>query len=156
MGDFLNPSDLPADTGSTLGLRLDDMVEDAEALAVLAAPCLATPGDLTVGQRKAVKAILRGAIMRWSDVGTGAVQTDSSGTLSTTTDTTAARRGMFWPSEIADLQKICSDGESGKAYTVDTVGFGTVHADVCSINFGAAYCSCGADIAGFPLWETEQ
>lgn len=154
MGRYLNSTDLPSDVGGPIGLRVDDMIDDAEARALLAAPCLAVPGDLTEDQRKAVKAILRGALMRWSDAGTGVVQSESSGTLSTTVDTTIVRRGLFWPSEVAELQKICSDGQSGKVFAVDTAGFGPVHADACSVNFGAAYCSCGADIAGFPLWET--
>jgi hypothetical protein len=28
----------------------------------------------------------------------------------------------------------------------------TAHAPTCSLYFGATYCSCGADIAGFPLY----
>lgn len=40
----------------------------------------------------------------------------------------------------------------GGAFDVSTVGYGTVHADWCSINFGATYCSCGADIAGYPIF----
>jgi hypothetical protein len=42
----------------------------------------------------------------------------------------------------------------------------TVHADVCSANhyvdaegnhvYGWAYCTCGADIAGVPIYETEE
>jgi hypothetical protein len=42
----------------------------------------------------------------------------------------------------------------------------TVHADICSANqyvndagehvYGWAYCTCGADIAGVPIYETEE
>jgi hypothetical protein len=28
----------------------------------------------------------------------------------------------------------------------------TIHAPWCSLNFGATYCSCGADIAGAPIY----
>lgn len=53
--------------------------------------------------------------------------------------------------------------KSGKAYAVDTVaGPCAIHADVCSANqyanvpyWCAGFCTCGADIAGFPLYETE-
>lgn len=155
MGAFLHPSDLPDGTGDAIGLRPEDMIADAEALALLAAPCLAAPDvddPLTDDQVAAVRAILRGAIMRWSDVGTGVRQTESAGTLSQTTDTTQSRRGMFWPSEITSLQSICVDGQAGKVFGVDIVSFDGVHADACSINLGTTYCSCGADIAGFPLW----
>lgn len=42
---------------------------------------------------------------------------------------------------------------TGGAYSVDTVGTGTIHADWCALTFGATYCSCGADIAGYPIYE---
>lgn len=53
--------------------------------------------------------------------------------------------------------------KTGKAYAVDTVPtLCAVHADVCSANqyanvpyWYAGFCTCGADIAGFPLYETE-
>ena len=41
----------------------------------------------------------------------------------------------------------------GGAYSVDTVGCGTVHLPWCSLSMGALYCSCGADIAGTPIYE---
>lgn len=57
-----------------------------------------------------------------------------------------------------------TDSTSG-AFSIRPGGSGTCHADICSANtyvaangaimFGGAYCSCGADIAGFPLYETE-
>lgn len=153
MSIFLNVTDLPSGIGAALGLLPEAMIDDAEALAMLAAPCLGSPESLTAAQRAAVKAILRGAVMRWSDAGSGGVQTDSAGSLSSTIDTSVTRRGMFWPSEITSLQSVCADDSAGKAYAVDTVTAGAVHADTCSLNFGAAYCSCGADIAGFPLFD---
>lgn len=238
MGTFIQPTDLPNAIGTGIGLNVAQMIEDAEAMAQLAAPCLgggalgvslgtvsiaittglvtvsapidlvvgdslrlgamtgasplvqgvtyfvesmptsdsltlaATKGgavivttsagssisiqqwtQLTVPQSMALKAILRGAILRWNDAGSGAKSSQSAGPFSETIDTTVSRRGMFWPSEITNLQSICSDGLSGKAFSIDTVSFSGVHATICSINFGAASCSCGADIAGYPLWE---
>lgn len=57
-----------------------------------------------------------------------------------------------------------TDSSSG-AFSIRPAGGGTCHADICSANtyvaangaimFGGAYCSCGADIAGYPLYETE-
>ena len=41
----------------------------------------------------------------------------------------------------------------GQAYAVDTVGTSTTHVDWCSLAFGATYCSCGADLAGSPIYE---
>lgn len=155
MGTFLEPSDL------TPFAEIDEakaelMIQDAEAMAILAAPCL---GDadldpaLTGAQTAAVRAVLRAAILRWDEAGSGVRQSITTGPFGETTDTTQQRKGMFWPSEITNLQAICSDGQSGKAFSIDTVGLGSVHSAICSVNLGAGYCSCGADIAGFPLWE---
>lgn len=42
------------------------------------------------------------------------------------------------------------------AYAFDTAPLGSIHAAWCSLNFGALYCSCGADIAGFPIYEEPE
>lgn len=49
------------------------------------------------------------------------------------------------------------------AFSIRPYGSGTCHAEICSANiytdtngaiiFGGAYCSCGADIAGYPIYE---
>jgi len=72
-----------------------------------------------------------------------------------TLDTRQQRRGMFWPSEIEQLQDLCKGSEVSGAFSIDTVPtFGVVHADICAINFGALYCSCGAVLTqGLPLYE---
>lgn len=44
------------------------------------------------------------------------------------------------------------DGQAG-AFVIDTFGSASVHLPWCSVNFGADYCSCGADIAGYPIYE---
>ena len=41
----------------------------------------------------------------------------------------------------------------GGAYAVDTVSSASNHLPWCSLAFGALYCSCGADIAGVPIYE---
>ena len=43
--------------------------------------------------------------------------------------------------------------ETSGAFSVDMVGFGSRHLPWCSSLFGAAYCSCGVDIAGAPIYE---
>lgn len=148
MGAFLNPSDFPGLDGA------ETLIEDAEALAVLVAPCLgdADLSDLKVSQ---ARAILRGAVLRWSEAGTGATSQQTAGPFSQTI-TTSARRNSFWPSEIKDLQLVCRVAGSGKAFGVDTVStVSDIHAETCALRFGANYCSCGADIAGVPLYPAE-
>jgi hypothetical protein len=39
------------------------------------------------------------------------------------------------------------------AYSVDMIGFASMHLPWCSLMFGANYCSCGVDIAGHPIFE---
>lgn len=45
-------------------------------------------------------------------------------------------------------------GTVGSAYTVDMAGYGlSAHLPWCSLHFGGGYCSCGVDIAGYPIYE---
>ena len=39
------------------------------------------------------------------------------------------------------------------AFSIDMVGSSATHLAWCSIMLGATYCSCGVDIAGFPIFE---
>lgn len=41
------------------------------------------------------------------------------------------------------------------AFSVDTTPCASIHAEVCALRFDASYCSCGADIAGYPLYECD-
>lgn len=153
---FLDPVDLTAFNDGIDPFKAAEMIADATALAMLAAPCLGDVDNvLTAAQQAAVKAILRGAILRWNDSGTGALQAQTAGPFSQTYDTRQTRRSLFWPSEIEQLQSICKGSDSGSAFSIDTaMCAAAVHADVCAVNFGALYCSCGATLTlGFPLWE---
>ena len=130
------------------------MIEDALALAATVAPCII---ETTFAHEAAARAILRGAILRWHEAGTGALQSEGIGSYNYTVDNRQQRRGMFWPSEITQLQELCkTNGEASGAFAVDTLGVGTPieHADICSLRFGATYCSCGAILTQtVPLWE---
>lgn len=137
--------------------KADAMIADAEALAITVAPCLGDPEvDLTDPQTAAVKAVLRSAILRWNEAGTGALQMQVAGPFSVQQDTRQTRRSLFWPSEIEQLQAVClaatGDGGGGGAFAVDTVATGVNHAETCALVFGANYCDCGASLAGVPLW----
>lgn len=130
------------------------MIDDAMAMARLVAPCIL---DEEFEHADAAKAVVRGAILRWHDAGSGAATQQTALGFSQTYDTRQVRKGMFWPSEIEQLQKMCSDTSTGGgAWSYDTVGenFSLIHADICAINFGAQYCSCGAVLTGHAaLWE---
>ncbi len=161
MGAFITEFDLDP-FANIEPVKAAAMIEDAEANAILTAPCLSAlntvPVDETVealalrtARLAAVKAILRGAILRWHDTGSGAVQAQTVGPFGQTLDTRVQRRGMFWPSEIEQLQAMCASNSG--AFSIDIFDPASIHQPWCSLAFGATYCSCGADIAGYPLYE---
>jgi len=43
-------------------------------------------------------------------------------------------------------------GAGGGAFDIDTVSTDVTHSVTCSVNFGATYCDCGAEYAGFPIF----
>jgi hypothetical protein len=130
------------------------MIDDALALAARIAPCI---NDEDFAYPGAALAILRSAVLRWNDAGTGAVQTYQVGQVSQGFDNRTPRKSLFWPSEIEALQELCQgDITPGTAFDVDTVGcVGMGHSEVCALYFGADYCSCGAVLTAglYPLYE---
>jgi hypothetical protein len=42
------------------------------------------------------------------------------------------------------------------AFSIDLVGASSVHLPWCSLMLGALYCSCGVDIAGYPIFEDPE
>lgn len=154
MGQFIEPEDLEpfADIDPA---KAEAMIEDAEAMALLTAPCLS---DLEAEdpKRGSVKAVARTAILRWNDAGTGAIQQVSSGPFQQSAQP-QARRAMFYPSEIEHLRNLCKGGSNGKAFAIDTVPtLGTGHSVICSLMLGGVRCSCGADVAGEPIYGGSQ
>lgn len=128
------------------------MIEDALALAARVAPCITEDG---FAHEAAARAVLRGAILRWHEAGTGALQTQTAGPFGYTVDNRQQRRGLFWPSEIEQLQEMCKAGDLSGAFAVDMVTTGVIqHAEICALRFGAEYCSCGAVLTmSLPLYE---
>jgi hypothetical protein len=129
------------------------MIEDALAISARIAPCIL---EAEFSYAAAAKAVLRGAILRWNEAGTGALSAESAGPFSGTIDTRQPRRNLFWPSEITQLQDMCKGDETSGAFQIDTVSVvGSGHADICALNFGGLYCSCGAVLTNllYPLYE---
>lgn len=54
---------------------------------------------------------------------------------------------------IDEWWTLLSPGEDGGAFVLDTLGLSSAHLDWCSYSLGANYCSCGVDIAGYPIYE---
>jgi hypothetical protein len=132
---------------------IDIMVAGANAKALRIAPCLASTDPIpTDGQLAEAQLVLIGAVKRWAEAGSGALQQQSAGPFSQVLDTRQRTGYNLWPSEIEQLQSICAPENSG-AFSIDTAPTGSAHLPWCSLNFGAVYCSCGVDIAGYPIFE---
>lgn len=112
----LAPADL-APFATIDATKAQAMIDDALAMAATWAPCIL---ESTFTKEAAAKAILRGAILRWNEAGTGALQQQSVGPFGMQVDTRQQRRGMFWPSEIQQLQALCGTGAG--VYTVSMAG----------------------------------
>lgn len=108
----------------------------------------------TTDQLDEAKLVLVGAIKRWAEAGSGAYQQQTAGPFGVTTDTRQRSGFNLWPSEIEQLQDVCAQGStsSSGAFSIIPGGATSTHLPWCSLNLGATYCSCGADIAGFPLF----
>lgn len=151
MTEIITPDDLPDDIVSNAMAAM--WIEGANARASRVAPCLASTDPApTSDQIAEARLILVGAIIRWSQAGSGALESQSAGVFGMTVDTRQRGGYNLWPSEITQLQDICKSGGESKAFAVDTVACGSYHSVICSIYFGGA-CSCGADIATVPLYE---
>lgn len=156
-------ADLPADIQSNPQAEL--WVDGANAQGARVAPCLAADAvpAATDDQLAEARMILVGAVSRWAAAGAGAFSQITTGPFGVSTDTRQRGGYRLWPSEIEQLQDICGGSAAG-AFSVDTVGDSTVHSETCSANTyvddtgvivygGAPYCTCGADIAGYALYE---
>ena len=116
MTNFVTVSDLQVFTPNIDEAKAQEMIDDATALAALYAPCI---NDPDFAYESIVRAILRAAILRWNEAGSGALQSQSAGPFGQVLDTRQERRGMFWPSEITQLQNLCS---GGSVYTTSLAG----------------------------------
>lgn len=153
MAEIITVDDLPADLQTNE--LVDLMVAGANAKASRVAPCLVdeetAPTDDQIAEAKLV---LVGAVKRWADAGSGALQSEVTGPFAYTVDTRQRTGFNLWPSEIEQLQDICTSGTdtSSGAFSI-TPTCRSAHLPWCSLAFGAAYCSCGVDIAGEPIFE---
>ena len=153
MATIITVADLPASIQSAE--LVDVMVAAANARASRVAPCLAdTATPPSDDQLAEAKLVLIGMVKRWTEAGAGAISQQSAGPFQMSVDTRQRTGFNPWPSEIEALQDICSDGTaSTAAFSITPTGSTVTHMPWCSINMGAVYCSCGADIAGYPLYE---
>ncbi|WP_439029003.1 hypothetical protein [Gordonia terrae] len=88
--------------------QAEPMIRSAWARAISAAPCLGDETNtLTPVHLEIVKDVLRGAVLRWAERGSGAVYQRSAGDYAESVKIGSG--GLFQPQEIRDLQDICSE-----------------------------------------------
>lgn len=99
----------------------DDMIATAWSRAQRAAPCLADDdSDLTAADIEIVKDVLRSAILRWAERGTGVVAQRTAGEYGETIRDNGST--LFRPNEIRDLLGVCgSIRKRGRASTISTL-----------------------------------
>lgn len=122
---YLTPADL-APFADIDAAKAAAMIEDVEARARQAAPCISTPEFLADDDRMAaVRSVVRQAVLRWNDAGTGVFTQMGAGPYQASTDNRQERKALLWPSEISDLRDICADfngrASTGRAFEVDTM-----------------------------------
>ena len=106
---FLTPADL-APFADIDEAKASAMIEDVEARALQAAPCITDAEFLTDEARVAsVRSVLRQAVLRWNDAGTGTFSQLGAGPFQASSDTRQERKPLLWPSEISDLRDICAE-----------------------------------------------
>ena len=129
-----------------------DMIRTAWVRALRFAPCLKEEDFDDEADLEIVKDVLRGAILRWAERGSGAVTQRNAGEYGETLK--ASDTALFRPQEIRDLQSLCSGyRKRGLATTISTIptGYDIVqHAEWCAWNFQAnpSFCDCGALLSG--------
>lgn len=156
MAAIITAGDLPDDVSSALGSALATVLDGLNAKASRVAPCLISSDPApSVEQLAEAKLILFGAVKRWADAGSGAYQQQTAGPFGVSIDTRQRTGYNLWPSEIEQLLALCKKvGEGGRlAFSVDSAPSVARHLPWCNLMFGAAYCSCGVDIAGRPIFE---
>ena len=161
MAVIITVSDLPASIQTNE--LVDALVDGANAKASRVAPCLTWDGTVegeaepTADQLAEARLVLIGAVKRWVETSGGALQSQTAGPFGIQVDTRQKSGFNLWPSEIESLQDICAKNtDGGGAFAIDTAAStGTVHVPWCAVNFGAIYCSCGADLTNYeyPLYE---
>lgn len=113
---WLTPDDLAPFTAIS-DEQAHALIKQAEGMAITFAPCLGD--EPTEAQTDAVRGILVTAVVRWHEAGSGAVTQASRGPFSGSINP-RVRRGLFWPSEVRELQRICRPA-AGKAHMIDLV-----------------------------------
>lgn len=122
---FLKPQDLSPFAEIPLD-KAQAMIDDAEAKALVIEPKLAQNDQLSATQINAVRALLRDAILRWNDRGSGALTQTSIGQVNVSSDSRSWGQNLFTSREEAQLRSIAAGSANrDKAFMVNMARAGT-------------------------------
>lgn len=97
------------------------LIRDGLAMARRVAPCI---DEDDFAYPDAAVAIIRGAVLRWAESGSGGIsyEANTAGSFShqVSFDNRQTRRSLFFPSEIKELEALCA-ARSGSVFAIDTV-----------------------------------
>lgn len=125
------------------------MLEDASQFILDVAPSAANASEST--RRRVVCAVVRRAMEAAAGDMGGVSQVQASTGPYSTSYTPTNPHGDFY---LTKLEKQALGVGKQKAFSVQVGTTATsVHRPWCALAFGANYCSCGADIAGEPIYE---
>lgn len=111
-------------------------------------------GDLTALDQERLDYVVRQAVtahVRRPDDATQVAVSVDDGNVSRTYRSSRGRVEIIddWWALLAPVDT------TGKAFSITPSGSTSAHMPWCALNFGATYCSCGADLTGYeyPLYE---
>lgn len=147
----------------------DALIQLTWARALKIAPCLkemawadedADDTDPLWENTQLVKGILRDAVLRRDEAGVGVVTSRAAGDFQ---ESLRYSGGLFQPSEIRDLQQLCTEYRSKSSasthLTMPEYPLTVQHAPWCdkflAPDSQGAVCECGAELteSGLPLWD---
>lgn len=158
---FATPDDLAARWRPLTEVEIAQaivLLEDASARIRVEFPDVdariaAVPQELDPAiPRMIVCAMVKRSMLAPSDQGAAASVQQSAGPYSQSTTFANPTGDLYLTSGERRMLK----GSPQQAFTVSMSSHsGRAHAISCSLRFGATYCSCGSDIAGFPIYGVD-
>ena len=137
------------DTNSTLGKQWQLWIDDAVMLIETRAAQLNIQTS-EIGEAK-LDYVIREAVVAQVKKPDDATQVSI--TVDDGTTSKSYRSGKGRVTILDEWWTLLGLTDPSGAFTLDMVPARTGHLPWCSIMLGAAYCSCGADIAGYPIYE---
>jgi hypothetical protein len=109
-------------------------------------------GDLTLLDQPKLDYVVREAVIAHVRNPDDATQVEVSVDDARSARTYRTSRGRV--TIIDEWWALLSPGRTGPgAFSIRPTGCGSDHLPWCSLMLGATFCSCGVDIAGFPIYE---